>query len=339
MMREPRSAVIVVGASAGGVEALKQLVGVLPGNLNAPVLIVLHIPPTAVSVLPSILRRVNKAVVERTVNGMKLEPGSVFVAPPDHHLEIDGTTIRLTSGPRENGHRPSIDATMRSAVQSFGDRVLAVLLSGLLDDGVSGLALVAAIGGVTAVQDPGEAAYPGMSEAAIEAGVAHHVMRVEDLANLICDEVPEILPPLEEMVLDPAGDDSDFEATDSTVPSNPAGDVSKLTCPACGGALWEEDEGATARYQCRTGHAYAQESLLDAQTDTIEAALWSAYRALLERADLARRMARRLHRLGVERSADRYHRIADVAQHQATVMHDALVATTPMTAGLSDDEA
>jgi len=328
-MHEAKSAIVVVGASAGGVEALKELMGRLPRNLTAPILVVLHLPPTATSVLPAILGRIHPGVVEHTDDGMKLERGRVYVAPPNHHLELDGTVIRLTTAAKENGHRPSIDTTMRSAVNAFGDRVLAMLLSGLLDDGVSGLSLVQAVGGVTAVQDPGEAAYPGMSEAAIEAGVATHVMRVDDLADLICDETPDDLPPLEELVVDRSFDDPPWGADDPTVPSNPAGDVSRLTCPSCGGALWEEVDGTTARYQCRTGHAFASESLLDAQTDTIETALWSAYRALLEQADLSRRMARRFHRSGVLRSAERYDRLAGRAEAQAKVMYEALVSGTP----------
>jgi two-component system, chemotaxis family, protein-glutamate methylesterase/glutaminase len=328
-MHRPKSAIVVVGASAGGVEALKRLVAALPRDLAAPVLIVLHVPPTATSVLPLILGRVHGGVVEQTTAGMKLERGRIYVAPPNYHLELDQTAIHLGPGARENGHRPSIDTTMRSAVRTFGDRVMAILLSGMLDDGVTGLALVQAVGGVTAVQDPGEAAYPGMSDAAIEVGAADHVMRVDDLADLICDEVPDDLPPLEDLVLDEPPDDIPTGTADATVPSNPAGDVSKLTCPACGGALWEAVDGGTARYQCRTGHAYAPESLLDAQSHNIEAALWSAYRALLERADLARRMARRLHRAGVERSAQRYDQMAEVAESQGKLMFDALVATTP----------
>jgi two-component system chemotaxis response regulator CheB len=332
-MREPRTAIVVVGASAGGVEALQRLVSLLPRDLRAPVLVVLHLPPTAVSVLPAILGRAHAGVVERVVDGMALEPGGIYVAPPDRHLIVEGAHLKLGTGAQENGHRPAIDTTIRTAVTAFGDRVLGMLLSGLLDDGVNGLARIRAAGGLTAVQDPGEAAYPGMSEAAIESGVADHVMRLDDLANLICDEIPDMLPPLEELVLDT---DPDPHDPNSTVPSQPGGDVSALTCPACGGALWEDAERHMAVYKCRTGHAYGPESLLDAQSETIETALWSAYRALLERADLSRRMARRLHRSGVERSADRYERMAALAQDQAMVLHDALVADTPILAANRD---
>jgi two-component system chemotaxis response regulator CheB len=245
------------------------------------VLIVLHLPPTAPSVLPQILQRVTRAKVKHAADREPLSRGVIYVAPPDFHLLVDGLTLRLGAGARENGHRPAIDALLRSAAQSYGRHVLAILLSGMLDDGVVGLAAVRRAGGVTAVQDPREAAYPGMPDAAIDSGVVNHVLRLDELASFVATAVPDVLPPLEELVMGMDDDDHDEERA-STALARPAGEVSSLTCPACGGALWEHEEGARPYYKCRTGHSYSPESLLDAQSGTIDSALWSAYRALLE---------------------------------------------------------
>jgi two-component system, chemotaxis family, protein-glutamate methylesterase/glutaminase len=176
---------VVVGASAGGVGALQELVSRLAPTTQAAILVVLHLPTTAVSVLADILRRATSIDVEAATDGMPLRRGQILVAPPDRHLLVDAAVVRLARTARINRHRPAIDALFKSAARSFGPRVLGALLSGTLDDGVAGLAAIREAGGVTAVQDPDEAAHSGMPCAAIDAGVVDHVLTLAAISKAV----------------------------------------------------------------------------------------------------------------------------------------------------------
>ena len=177
--------VVVVGASAGGVAALQGLVGGLPRDLGACVLVVLHMPTTARSALAEVLGRHSRLHVARAEDGIAVRPGALIAARPDHHLLVDGGAVTLTRTARVNGHRPAIDPLFESAAAAFGRRSLGVLLSGTLDDGVAGSAAIRDAGGLVVVQDPAEAQYPGMPQAAIDAGVAHGALPLDGIADLI----------------------------------------------------------------------------------------------------------------------------------------------------------
>ena len=176
---------VVVGASAGGVEVLRQLAAGLPADLPACVLVVLHVSPTAASVLPGILDRAGPLPATHARDGSALEHARIYVAPPDFHLVVDDSAVRLEHGPPEHGHRPAVDALFRSAASVFGERVVGVVLSGALDDGALGLAAVKAGGGVTVAQDPEDAMYPSMPRSAIIRAGADHVVTAADLAELV----------------------------------------------------------------------------------------------------------------------------------------------------------
>jgi two-component system, chemotaxis family, protein-glutamate methylesterase/glutaminase len=284
-----RRDVVVVGASAGGVEALSALVAGLPGDLPAAVCIVLHVANTGTSVLPSILDRAGALPVRAAHDGERLEPGRVYVAPPDFHMLVEDSQLRLSRGPRENGHRPAVDPLFRSAAEALGPRVIGVVLSGALDDGTAGLAVVKQRGGATVAQDPEDAAYPSMPASAIANHTVQHVVAVAAMPALICD------------LIDQPADPPDDDPTVTDPPLEPGHDVAgppqttptHLTCPECGGALVEREEGTITRYRCHVGHAYSPASLDVDQGEALEATLWAALRALEERAELFRRLARR----------------------------------------------
>lgn len=145
--------IIVVGASAGGVETLAEMVSRLPADLPAAVFIVLHVPPYGTSVLPSILSRRGPLPAYHPADGEQIRPGRIYVAPPDHHLIIQQDKVRLTRGPAENRHRPAIDTLFRSAARFYGPRVAGVVLTGTLDDGTAGLLAVKMRGGSALAQD------------------------------------------------------------------------------------------------------------------------------------------------------------------------------------------
>jgi len=286
--RAPRQRdLIVAGASAGGVEALAKLVADLPAELPAAMLVVLHVLSTGTSVLPDILDRAGALPATSARHRELIERGHIYVAPPDHHMLVADDHIELTHGPRENGHRPAIDPLFRSAARSHGERVIAVVLSGALDDGTAGLQVVQRAGGTTLVQDPDEALYEGMPRSAIEHGAADHVVELRAMADAICELIDS---PIQAA----AAPEPDHGPLDIAEPTPLVGDASGLTCPECGGALWEQQDGDVVRFRCHVGHAYSVESMQAEQGLALEAALWSALRSLEERAGLFRRLARRL---------------------------------------------
>jgi two-component system chemotaxis response regulator CheB len=301
---------VVVGASAGGVDALQELVKGLPPEFPASVLVVLHVASSGTSVLPQILARHGALPASFATDRAPLRRGQIYVAPSDQHMLVYDDHIHLTRGPRENGHRPAIDPTFRSAARAAGTRVIGVILSGLLDDGAAGLQFVKGNGGAAVVQDPADAIFPSMPVAALEAIEPDRVVPIADMAEALCRLIEQ---PVERWL--PAGSPSPIAQE-----ALPDGPPSALTCPECGGALWQAEVGGTLRYVCHTGHAYSLESLVEEQGRSLEMTLWSALRALQERADMQRRLARRAEggrRVGHERRADE-------ATEQAVALRDML---------------
>jgi two-component system, chemotaxis family, protein-glutamate methylesterase/glutaminase len=294
---EPRTTplqrdLIVVGASAGGVEALATLVRDLPAELPASILVVLHVLASRTSGLPTILARAGKLPATAGVDGQPLERGRIYVAPPDHHMLVHDRHITLTRGPRENGHRPAVDPLFRSAARTYGPRTIGVVLSGALDDGAAGLRFVKEHGGLAVVQDPHEATYSSMPESAVATTDVDRVVPVTRMARALCDLIDEALPP--SLVREPPPHGGvDIVEADPTGKPGVDGPPSALTCPECGGALWEQQDGPLVRFQCQVGHVYSVDSLVDEQGRALETALWAALRSLEEHADLMRRMARR----------------------------------------------
>lgn len=337
---------IVIAASAGGVEALSTLVAGLPPDFPAAVLVVVHFPAHATSMLPAILVRHGRLPALQPADGTALRPGVIYVAPPGQHMLVEGgRTVRLTRGPRENGHRPAADPLFRSAAVCCGSRVVGVVLSGNLDDGTAGLAAVARHGGVTVVQDPDDAMFSGMPRSAI-AGVEEvdHVVPLAALAGLLVELVgsgpgggsengrPDDAGDVE-------GDDLEGDVTEASdhveaeiadldpaalqSPDRP-GVPSGFTCPECHGALWEIQEDNLVRYRCRVGHAYGAETLLAEQDESVEAALWAAFRALKERSAIARRMLDRMEERGSARSAESFRQQVEEAERRADVIRRVL---------------
>lgn len=185
-MLEPHGRdIVVVGASAGGIEALTRLVGQLPADLPAAVLVVLHVSAGANSVLPAVLNRHGRLPAARPRAAEPLEQGRIYVGAPDHHLVIEQGRVLLTRGPREHRARPAVDVLFRSAAEAYGPRVIGVALTGSLDDGAAGLAAIRRAGGLALVQDPEDAQCAGMPRAALDAAGADHVFRLDQAGALI----------------------------------------------------------------------------------------------------------------------------------------------------------
>jgi two-component system, chemotaxis family, protein-glutamate methylesterase/glutaminase len=325
--RSGRPRVVVVGASAGGVEALGQLAAALPRDFSLAILVVLHVPPTA-SFLPQILSRRGPLPAEHARNGDAVAPGAFTIAPPDCHMLVTDSRVVLNRGPRENGHRPAIDPLFRSAAAQYGPDAVGVILSGSLDDGAIGLASIKQAGGVTIVQDPREALHPAMPTAAIEAAEPDHVVSIRELAALLAtlDSGPapeEAQSTRKEVAMDADPTQLDPEAV--TEANRTLGEVTPFTCPECGGTLWEIPEAEVVKLRCRVGHSYTQDAYRHEKSVSLEAALWTAVTALVEKADFSRRLAKRLRDAGQEISAERYEREARNAHEQGELVRQAVL--------------
>jgi two-component system, chemotaxis family, protein-glutamate methylesterase/glutaminase len=322
----PDHGIVVVGASAGGVEALTDLTASLPGDLPAAVFVVLHLPATGTSALPEILCRHGPLPAAHVKDGEPIQPGRVYVAPPDHHVLLRTGHVHLSRGPRENGHRPAIDPLFRSAAREYATRVIGLVLSGALDDGTAGLLAIKSRGGTAVVQDPADALYPGMPGNALEQVQVDHVAAAASmgklLARLITDQaVPPADPAPRAMQVEVEMEGFSLEAFEGNHPGRPSG----FSCPDCNGVLWQIQDGGLERYRCRVGHAWSPESLLTQQSEALEAALWIALRSLEERAALARRLAEPARRRGHSITATRFEEQAAEAEHAARLVRDLLL--------------
>lgn len=321
--------IVVVGASAGGVEALQRLTAMLPADLPAAVFVTIHFPEHGTSVLPRILGRRSPLTVVRADDGDSIVPGRVYVSPPDVHLLISRRGVRLVRGPRENGNRPAIDPMFRSAALAFGPRVIAVLLTGNLDDGTSGIRSIKRAGGVALVQDPSDALFPSMPLSAIEHAEVDRVLPLDDIAPAIAELTSEPISESEYTIMSDDVKENALSAADLGVigdPEHHPGAVSPFACPDCGGVLWEIREGEFTRFRCRVGHAWTGAALLAQQADDFDDAMWAALRVLEENAALSRHIASRHRRRGADEIARRFERQAESREMQASVIRHTLLA-------------
>ena len=331
---------VVIGASAGGVEALRDVAGGLPADLPAAVLAVLHLPSGGTSALAEILDRAGPLPSTTARHGEVLEHGRLYVGPPDHHLLVHDDWLALSRGPTENGHRPAVNALFRSAAVGQGARVIGVVLSGVLDDGAAGLGAIKSRGGLAVVQDPEDAAYRGMPEAALRAVEADQIVPARAIGELLTELVRLELPD------GPATEPSrllHFEnaVAQNTVPSefdlSQLGRFAGLTCPDCHGALVALEPGQD-RFRCRVGHAWSADALLATADHRMQNALWMALRTLDEKASLARRMAESARCRGSDHLAVRYDRTAEEAGEAARVLRERLDAAGSRPDDKPDDQ-
>lgn len=323
----PSRDLIVVGASAGGVEALRAFVAGLPEDLAAAVAVVLHVPARGTSALPAILDRSGPLPAVAARAGMALRRGRIHVAPPDHHLIVLDGAVHLSRGPTENGHRPSVDALFRSAALARGAGVIGVVLSGTLDDGAAGMVAISTRGGLAVVQDPEEALHPGMPNAVLRHVEVDHVLPAAKMGAVLREEVGS---PVTDV-----GEAPELLRRESALTANATGagpgevegmgTPSGFSCPDCGGALMALDDEHT-RFRCHVGHGWTAEALLDAQDAALDKALWTALRALEEKASLTRRMRRSATARGSTVMVERCRQAETEAAGAADVLRSRLVA-------------
>lgn len=287
-MASRRRNIIVIGTSAGGLEALDNLVGQLPTNLPASIFIVQHLAPgLSGSALLHRLGRHQAFTPRFAENGQRFKPGCLYIAPPDNHLLLKSATVRVTKGARENRSRPGIDPLFRSAAVAHGARVIGVVLSGLLDDGTAGLMAIKRCGGVCVVQDPKDAAYSAMPQSALDNVDVDYCVSIADMGPLLTRLVSQA-PGRNKAVPDDVRTEASIaERVLSDVGQvNGLGDQVPYNCPNCGGVLWEIATPGVKRYRCHTGHSFTRSTLLASQSEKIEETLWISLRMFEERRNL-----------------------------------------------------
>ncbi|WP_433299224.1 chemotaxis protein CheB [Actinoplanes sp. CA-030573] len=316
-----RRDVVVIGGSAGSHRPLAQTLAQLPADLPATVLVALHVAPGARAGLADSLASSCALPVRAAVDDTRLEPGCVHVAVPDRHLIVDeGDVMRLSGAPRQNRVRPAVDALFRSAARWCGPRVIGMVLSGSLDDGAAGLAAIAAAGGIALVQDPAEARFPSMPEAALRVVPDAVTASAVDLGDSIAETAgkpvtAEIRPP------DPLIWETDMIAYGaSSTPDR--GQPVALGCPECTGGMYLVRTGLAAHYVCHIGHSYSPQSLLAIRDDRIEEAIWTAVSALQEKAMVIEELVRQSTTANDAAAAQGYRAEAERANRAASVLRE-----------------
>ncbi|MES2352827.1 MAG: chemotaxis protein CheB [Pseudomonadota bacterium] len=319
------SNIVVVGASAGGVASLQALTAGLPSDFHAAVFIVLHISPEYVSHLPQILSNKGPLPAVHPKNGDPIRPGHIYVAPPDHHLLLEGECIGVRKGPKENRFRPSVDALFRSAAYTYKSSVIGVVLSGALDDGTSGLWTIKRLGGISVVQDPEDATFDSMPLSALNQVEIDYSLPASDIGPLLGQliKIPahkQIEISAEEKTrleteIGIAGNGHAFESEIMKI-----GTLTPFTCPECHGTLMEFKEGNLYRYRCHTGHGYTAHALLNEVSGMVEDGFWSVIRALQEAVMLLKEMGKKYADIGQTDTAEQFFEKASDAEQRALIL-------------------
>jgi two-component system chemotaxis response regulator CheB len=303
---------IVIGASAGGLEPLREVVAQLPADLPAPVFAVMHLPANHRSYLPHILSQTGPLPALHPEDNTRIEAGYIYVAPPDHHLLIDDSFVAVKRGPKENGFRPSIDALFRSAAYTYGPGAIGVVLSGALNDGTSGLWSIKRLGGIAIVQEPDQARYPSMPRSALEYIDADYKIRSDAIGPLLAQLTQEQAGQ-QKRVGDATEDDNRRLAIETqlaagvNIPEKTVlelGSLSQFTCPECKGSLVKITEGGLFRFRCHTGHGFSADALLDDLMKTVDEQLWQTIRGFQEASMLLEHIGRHMQEDGGSAQAE-----------------------------------
>ena len=313
-------AIVVIGASAGGVDAIRSLAARLPADFAAAVFVVLHIGAHK-SELPWLLNQSGPMRASHPRDGDPIHAGQIYVAPPDHHMLVEPGHVRLTRGPRENWARPAVDPLFRSAAQAYGSGVTGVVLTGGLNDGTAGLFEVKQHGGATVVQDPDDAENPSMPRSALQHVAVDHCLPLRDIPALLAAVVGKRQPG---PFMENAQAATPRERGDTMTADYKLDEPVAVTCPDCGGALRRKELGTLTQFACHIGHVYTAEVMVAAQFGAMEWSLGAAMRSLSERGELCRQMADKARDTGDARSASQWAAAMHEAKERTGSLRDLL---------------
>ena len=318
---------VFIGASAGGIEPLKELVHELPPEYPFPIFVVVHIPPYVSSCLPEVLGRATALPVCHPKDGELIVAGKIYVAPPDHHLLVDGPNVAVKKGPKENRFRPSIDALFRSGAYTYGPSAIGIVLSGVLDDGTSGLWSIKRLGGTAITQQPEEARFDTMPRSALEYVDVDHSLPAAAIGRWLASSALE--EPPRGVVMDPVDQtrmkkEIEIAAEDDAFNKRVLefGELTPFTCPECHGVLVRISEGTMSRFRCHTGHAYSDNALLEAVMQYNGELLWQVIRSLEEAVLLLSHMGNHLKDAGSPERAEIFFAKAKILKARSETYHD-----------------
>lgn len=308
--------IIVVGASAGGVTALREFTAGFATPLPVPILIVLHVGALA-SELPALLNAVGVTPAKHGEDGEAISPGQIYVAPPDRHMIVRDGRIRLSRGPKENWARPAIDPLFRSAAEGFAARAIGVILTGNLNDGSAGLFAIKQSGGIAIAQDPDDAAHPEMPRHAAAYVALDYCVPLAEIPALLTRLVTK-----KEGIVTATPPKQTAQTGDDLIHGETMARPITITCPDCGGALRRSEVGSIAKYDCHIGHTYTAQAMAAAQFDDMEKVMRSAERILNERAEFCRQMGERAGAVGEASGGEEWHSASRQALERAYVLRD-----------------
>jgi two-component system chemotaxis response regulator CheB len=321
--------IIVIGASAGGIEAIGKITNFLPEDFSASIFIVIHTGKDSPGWLDTILEARSTLPVKYVKARELIRPGQIYLPLVDHHLILDyDNIVCITRGPKENRFRPAIDPLFRSAAQVYQSRVIGVILTGGLDDGTAGLQTIKQLGGTSIVQDPTEAENPSMPQSALKHVQVDHCIPSHEIAPMLIKLTQQYAKDMKELPL------ADEITTEVKIASEHAplsagilklGKPSIYTCPECHGTLLEIPSDQLVRYRCHTGHAYTAESLIEDIDETLENNLWSSIRVVDEQMLLLRQMGEDAHQNGDHAAAEQLFDKARSADRRAKTLREVVL--------------
>ncbi len=323
--------VVVIGASAGGLSALSEFVGQLNPHMDAAFCIVMHLSRTSISnFLLHHLQPRTSLYCQVASENAALRKGNIYIAASNQHLLVKKGKIILGQGPEENRWRPSIDVLFRSAAAAYSTRCVGVVLTGLLDDGTTGMLAIKRSGGTCVVQDPNEAEYPEMPLSVLNNMEVNYCISLANMGEVIAgitEMDPEETPAPEDVIMESQIAERvvvDYEHVKQL------GEKSIYACPDCGGGLWNMDEGGKGqqdRYRCHIGHSYSEKDLVIKQYEVFESTLWTALRIMEERRTLYRKMETDHAARGLLSMANDYKEKAAAIQIHVDKMKEVLFAS------------
>jgi two-component system chemotaxis response regulator CheB len=317
--------IVVIGGSAGAIPAMQQLLAELPASLRASLFIVIHSAAFGPSFLADVLSNAGVLPASFATHGERFVHGRIYVAPPDRHLLLQDGVMHVTRGPRENGFRPAVDPLFRTAAEQHGTRVVGVVLSGGLDDGTYGLQLIKRHGGVAVAQRIEEAAVPSMPLSAIQNVAVDHILSATEIGPLITRLASAQVRMTKDKRTRHRQDVAEHGSRELEHPPNQP--PTPFTCPECGGALWEKQDGRVDRFHCHIGHGFTAEALADGIDGRLETALWTALRSLEESAAFQHRLAQRARDANLTAMARAHDARAAEAKARAATIQAVLTAT------------
>ncbi len=324
--------IIVIGTSAGGLKALSAIFSGLPTQINAVFFVVQHLAADKPSILPQILEDVGSFPASHPTDGEKIQPGRIYIAPPDYHLLVNDGLMRVVRGPQENRFRPAIDTLFRSAARTYGSRVVGVILTGYLDDGTVGLQAVKTRGGVAVVQDPNEAEYPSMVKSALRYVKVDYCIPLAEIPDLLVHLASyppakeELYPVTKEIEIESNITEQVMNTKEFLENVEQIGTRTTYSCPECNGSIWQIGTEEPLRFRCHIGHSFTADIFISEQTQNIENALWSAVRAMEEKVTFSRQMAERMKNYNLQKAATKYEDHAKSLDEEVSLIREIILS-------------